>query len=374
MIVMEVKEKKGTKTGYTTGTCAAAAAKAATWMLLFGKRKEKIKTEIPDGKTVELAVREITVAENSVSCAIKKNSGDDPDITDGMLVFAEVERICTAGIEICGGKGIGTVTKKGLDQPVGAAAINSVPRRMIAENAEQVCRAADYKGGLRITISAPEGELLAKKTFNPRLGIVGGISILGTTGIVEPMSEKALVDTIRVELNQRRECGEEYVLLTPGNYGADFIKANISSRPDCAVLTSNFIGETLDICRELGFKGAVLCGHIGKLVKLAGGMLNTHSRYGDCRMEILAAYAGASGLDGRYINEILNCAVCDDAIRILKENGVFLKTMEAVAERIAFILNRGEGTEFGAVVFSKEYGILTKTKNSDRLLGCIERK
>ena len=281
-----VKDGKKLRLGYTTGSCAAAASKAAAWMLLTGRRKEKIQINTPKGIILDLAVQQITMAENTVSCAVEKDGGDDPDVTKGSLVFAQVALTNTEGIVIDGGEGVGRVTKRGLDQPVGAAAINSVPRQMIRENLEEVCRLADYHGGLSVVISVPDGEQLAKKTFNPRLGIVGGISILGTTGIVEPMSEQALVDTIRVELRQRKANGAEYVLLTPGNYGSFFIQNGLGIDPQTAVLTSNFIGDALDICKELGFRGALLIGHIGKLVKIAGGMLNTHSKYGDCRMRL----------------------------------------------------------------------------------------
>ncbi len=184
-----------------------------------------------------------------------------------------------------------------------------------------------------MVISAPEGEALAKKTFNPRLGIVGGISILGTTGIVEPMSERALVDTIHVELRQRRANGADYVLLTPGNYGSDFIRG-IDVDLNTAVQVSNFLGDALEHCRALGFRGALLVGHIGKLVKTAGGMMNTHSKYGDCRMEILAAHAAAGGLraDAEHIREILDCAACDDAVRILREDAVGRRRSRAVTD------------------------------------------
>lgn len=265
------KDGKRLRLGYTTGSCAAAAAKAGAWMLLTGKRKETITLDTPKGIRLTLAVREITMTKNAVSCAIEKDAGDDPDVTKGTLIFATVARKDTPGVEIDGGTGIGRVTKRGLDQPVGNAAINSVPRNMIRENVEEVMRLMDYSGGLSIIISAPEGEALAKKTFNPRLGILGGISILGTTGIVEPMSEKALVETIRVELRQRRVSGKEYALLTPGNYGSDFITRELGLNMNIAVQVSNFIGDGLDICRELGFRGVLLVGHIGKLVKIAGG-------------------------------------------------------------------------------------------------------
>ncbi len=342
-------------------------------MLLTGRRKEKIQIDTPKGITLDLDVLQISTEDTIVSCAIEKDGGDDPDVTKGSLVFAQVTRTETPGIIIDGGQGVGRVTKRGLDQPVGAAAINSVPRQMIRENLEEVCRLTDYHGGLSVVISVPDGEQLAKKTFNPRLGIVGGISILGTTGIVEPMSEQALVDTIRVELRQRKANGAEYVLLTPGNYGSDYIQKEIGIDPKTAVLTSNFIGESLDICKELGFRGALLIGHIGKLVKIAGGMLNTHSKYGDCRMDIMAAHAGAAGLSAPQIAEMLDCATCDDAIRILKENGLCAQTLERISNRISFIMDHRVAGEMntGAILFSKEYGFLTETKNARSLLKLI---
>ena len=363
------KDGKRLRLGYTTGSCAAAAAKAAAWMLLTGKKKETITLDTPKGIRLELEVKAIQMGEHAVSCAIEKDSGDDPDVTRGTLIFATVSKIDTPGVTIDGGAGIGRVTKRGLDQPVGNAAINSVPRQMIRENVQEVMALADYSGGLSVVISAPEGEMLAKKTFNPRLGILGGISILGTTGIVEPMSEKALVDTIRVELTQRRANGASYVLLTPGNYGSDFIRRELGLDMNLAVQVSNFIGDALDICKELGFKGALLIGHVGKLVKTAGGMLNTHSKYGDCRMEILAAHAGAAGVPAEKLAEILSCVACDDVLRILKETPYYEATLSRVAERAAFHLqHRADPVEVGTLLFSREYGILGKTDNTEKLL------
>lgn len=364
-----VQDGKRLRLGYTTGSCAAAAAKAAAWMLLTGTWKETITLDTPKGIRLELAVKEITITSNFVSCAIEKDSGDDPDVTKGTLIFATVSRSEVPGVSVDGGFGIGRVTKGGLDQPVGNAAINSVPRRMIRENVEEVMALTDYQGGISVVISAPEGEELAKKTFNPRLGIVGGISILGTTGIVEPMSEKALVDTIRVELRQRRASGADYVLLTPGNYGSDFIKNELGLDMKIAVQVSNFIGDALDICKELGFMGVLLIGHIGKLVKIAGGMMNTHSKYGDCRMEILAAHAGAAGAAKETVEEILDCVACDDVLRILRDAGLCESTMTRIIDRVRFHLqHRSDEMEIGALTFSKEYGILGKTGNVDELL------
>lgn len=363
------KDGKRLRLGYTTGSCAAAAAKAAAWMLLTGRQKERISLVTPKGIPLDLQVLDTEIGENYVSCAIQKDGGDDPDVTSGFHITARVTRCTNPGIMIDGGEGVGRVTKRGLDQPVGAAAINSVPRQMIESNLREVCESFDYRQGLSVVISVPGGEALAKRTFNPRLGIVGGISILGTTGIVEPMSEKALLDTIRVELRQRRETGTDYVLLTPGNYGTDFLRQSLGMG-DSAVQISNFIGDALDLCRELGFRGAILVGHIGKLVKIAGGMMNTHSRFGDCRMEILAAYAGASGAAPETIREVLECVACDDAIRILKEAGCMEKTMARLTKRVAFHLNHrgGETLPVETILFSKENGILGETENARDIL------
>ena len=368
-----VKGGKRLRLGYTTGSCAAAAARAAAYMLLTGCRLEQVELATPKGIRLALPVLKIQMGGSAVSCAIEKDGGDDPDTTTGALIFVTVERRKNPGIEIDGGPGVGRVTKPGLDQPVGAAAINSVPRRMIRENVEEMQRLTDDFSGLKVTVSVPGGEALAQKTFNPRLGITGGISILGTTGIVEPMSEKALVDTIAVELRQRRESGAAYALLTPGNYGSGYIRDGLGLAPEGAVQVSNFIGDAISLCRELGFRGALLVGHGGKLVKLAGGMFNTHSQYGDCRMEILAAYGAAAGLDGGKAGEILQCAACDEAVRILREAGVFTETFAGLTGRIASQLaaKAGEGMDTGAILFSKVYGELSRTANAGQLLAAL---
>ena len=364
-----VKDGKRLRLGYTTGSCAAAAAKAAAWMLLTGRRKESIRLQTPKGIELNLKVLDIQMLADEARCAIQKDSGDDPDVTRGTLIFAAVKRSDKSGVTIDGGEGVGRVTKPGLDQPVGAAAINSVPRKMIEENVREVCMLVGYDGGIDVTISAPGGEALAKKTFNPRLGIEGGISILGTTGIVEPMSEQALLDTIHVELRQRRENGADYILLAPGNYGADYIRDFIGLDPKTAVLTSNFIGDSLEFCKEFGFHGALLIGHIGKFVKLAGGMWNTHSKFGDCRMELLAAHAASLGLRPEKVSELLSCVMCDDALRILKEEQLYDAVLARLAGRIEFHLQHKCGEmEVGAMVFSKEYGRLCQTSCAQALL------
>ena len=367
---------KELRLGYTTGSCAAAASKAAAIMLLTGKELQQIRLLTPKGIELELEVEDITTEKDAVSCAIRKDSGDDPDVTHGALVYSRVSFTDEPGVHIDGGIGVGRVTKPGLDQPVGNAAINSTPRRMIRENLEEVMEMTSYEGGLEVMISIPKGVELAKKTFNPRLGIEGGISVIGTTGIVEPMSEKALTDTIMVELRQKRELGYEYALLTPGNYGSDFIRDGLGLDPEWAVQTSNFIGDSIDMCVKLGFKGALLIGNIGKLVKIAGNMMNTHSKYGDCRMEILGSAAAAFGVKPETAEYILGCAACDEAVRVLREEGIDRDTLDLVSSRIEHNLDSRafkaceEGQEFetGAIMFSKEYGLLGETSGAQELL------
>ena len=364
-----VKEGKRLRLGYTTGSCAAAAAKAAAWMLLTGREKTTVILHTPKGMDLSLSVEDIHREEGAVSCAIVKDGGDDPDITAGALIYARVSRIPERDVEIDGGFGVGRVTKPGLDQKPGQAAINSVPRRMIRENLLEVAAALDYAGGFRVEISVPLGEELAKKTFNPRLGIVGGISILGTTGIVEPMSEQALLDTIRVELRQKRT-QSDFVLLTPGNYGSDFIRDSLGIDPRNAVQVSNFIGDALDMCKELDFRGAVLIGHIGKLVKLGGGMMNTHSKYGDCRTEILSAMAGAEGVEAAVISRMLDCVSCDECLHLLEPTGKREAVLNRLLKRIHFHLRSRAGEDFQieCAMFSKEYGLLGKTAGAEEAM------
>ena len=365
------QDGKQLRLGYTTGSCAAAAAKAAAWMLLSGRRKESITLETPKGITLDLEIEDIDICDNAVSCAVRKDAGDDPDVTNGALVYAKVSFSDAPGVTVDGGEGVGRVTKPGLDQPVGNAALNSVPRKMIRENVGEVMTLFDHSGGLSVIISIPAGVELAKKTFNPRLGIVGGISVLGTTGIVEPMSEKALVDTIRTELNQHQALGEENVLLTPGNYGAEFIKNGLGLDPEKAVQTSNFIGDSIDLCAKLGFRRILLIGHIGKLVKLAGNMMNTHSKYGDCRMDIIAAGAGAEGADAGLISKILGCVACDEAVRLLREADPQLeqRTLARVTQRAhENLCHRAGDMGVEMIMFSKEYGILGETEHAREYL------
>lgn len=363
------KGSKKLRCGFTTGTCAAAASAGAARMLLSGKVIENITVITPSGNSVTVGLTDIKKENDYVSCAVQKDSGDDPDVTDKILVYSTVSYE-KSGITVDGGEGVGRVTKKGLKQQIGEAAINPVPRKMIEEQLKTAASDYSYDGGLKAVISVPMGIQIAKKTFNPRLGIEGGISILGTTGIVEPMSEQALIDTISVELDVRRAQNEEFIIVTPGNYGQDFLRDNLGIAVDKCVKCSNFIGDTIDMCIEKGFKSMLLVGHIGKLSKLGCTIYNTHSRYADGRMEAFALCAALCGAEREVLENILGCINTDAALEILKKEGIFDETIKMLEKRIDRSLKlRAKGSiEIGMITFSEEYGILCKTENADNML------
>ena len=458
-----LKNGKRLQMGYTTGTCAAAAAKAAAILLLTRRAlkttftqpgvtpgqtepsrrapeaafsqpaaspgqteltrraPETVSIMTPKGILLNLEILEPALDGETASCAIRKYSGDDPDVTDGILIYASARLRREPGVVVNGGIGIGRVTKPGLKQPVGAAAINPVPLDMIRCAAREVLEEFGETSGLDILIYAPEGTEIAKKTFNPRLGIEGGISILGTSGIVEPMSEAALLESIELELRQKYALGCRRLILTPGNIGADFLKSlcpsaenalvkrsdDSADSPDmdagagflknpcpsaenalvkCSdddadtpgmaagvnflkivenalVKCSNYIGDTLDMAANVGFPEVLLVGHIGKLVKLSGGILNTHSRVADGRAELMAACALRAGCSGDTAREILGCLTTDEMLRVLKEENLLENTMEVLGERIDFYLkNRAAGRlTAAAIVFAEPFGILCAT-------------
>ena len=374
------RTRSGLRLGWTTGSCAAAAAKAAALMLFSGEEFRQVRLMTPKGIELYLDVEDVTRLPDRVECAVRKYSGDDPDVTDGLLIYAKVEKGDeeSSGLRVIldGGIGVGRVTKPGLEQQIGQAAINKVPRRMITEEVERICRACGYCGEMKVTISIPDGEETAKKTFNPRLGIVGGLSVLGTSGIVEPMSEKALTDTIYLEMKMLRESGYSCCYAVPGNYGMDFLTDQLGINPDLAVKCSNYVGDTIDDAKLLGMKGLLLIGHVGKFIKLAAGVMNTHSRTADCRMEVFASHAAMAGADAAVVKEIMACLNTTEAVKILKDRGLLQDIMKTVMERITFYLRQRAGGELetGAVVFSGEEGILGQTENAERLLGLIERQ
>ncbi len=401
--------------GYTTGACAALAAKAAAKMLLTQQMAQEETLVLPKGLAVTVPIEEAAFSPSFASCAVRKDGGDDCDATHGLLIYARVSPCAHPGVEIDGGQGVGRVTRPGLDQPVGAAAINSTPRRMIREEVEAVCRSLDYQGGLSVVISTPGGEAVAQKTFNPVLGIEGGISILGTSGVVEPQSLQALLDTIQVELKMHAAAGCKEVIFTPGNYGEDFLKAHPPVREIPVVKISNFVGDSLDFAVEMGFTQVYLVGHLGKFVKLAAGVMNTHSRYADGRREVFAAHAGdfavemgftqvylvghlgkfvklAAGVmnthsryaDGRRevfaahagmaganqncICQLMEAPTADQCLAILEDAGLREPVLDSIFKQILYhTRRRADGVQVEAVVFSNQSGALAYSEEAGRL-------
>lgn len=353
--------------GHTTGTCAAAASKAAAEMLLSGRSIQSVSVATPKGIVLNLPVEDAVMNGGSASCAVRKDGGDDIDATHGALVYSTVS-LSPSDISVDGGEGVGRVTRRGLDQPPGEAAINRVPRLMIRDALEDVASAYGYTGGFSVVISVPEGRRIAESTFNPRLGIEGGISILGTSGIVEPMSETAIVRTIETEMDMRAAEGAKVLAAVPGNYGRDFADT-IGLDADSAVKCSNFIGEMLDRACALG-TDILLIGNLGKMVKLAGGIMNTHSRNADCRMEILAAYTVMAGGDADDARRIMECISTDDALEVLEEKDMVRRVSELLAERIEYHMNHRTGGRIrtAAIVYSSVYGELCRTSLADSML------
>ncbi len=357
--------------GYTTGSCAAAAAGAAAEMLLSGRILSEYSIETPKGISLSLEILNGIISDKSASCAVRKDGGDDIDATDGILVCASVKKL-PDGVAIFGGKGVGKVTKAGLDRPVGDFAINSVPRKMIEDNLARAAEKFGYTGGFSVEISVPDGERIAEKTYNPRMGIEGGISIIGTTGIVEPMSRAALVDTIRAEAKMRRAEGVENLVLTLGNYGESFLSENFPFFEERSVKCSNFIGEAVDIAAEECFSSVLLVGHFGKMVKVGAGIMNTHSREADGRMEVLVTCGLKAGVPVEKLRKIPECVTVDHALEVLDEKERE-RTLEILAEQVGFYLNtRAAGTlKIGALMFSDKLNIFVKTKNADDIIGRI---
>ena len=372
----QFSQGKNLRCGYTTGSCATAASKAAAAMLLTGERIDSVRIDTPKGIVLNLEPLEVMLTADFASCAIRKDSGDDPDDTNGVLVYAKVEKTAEPGITIEGGVGVGRVTKPGLACAVGGPAINPTPRKMITTEVGKVMSEAGYTGGLKVTISIPAGVEIAKKTFNPRLGIIGGLSVLGTSGIVEPMSEKALVETMYVEIRAQQAAGNKNLLVFFGNYGEDFTRDEMKLDLEGHVTCSNFVGELLDYAVFCGFETLLLIGHSGKLVKVAQGVMNTHSKYADCRTELFALEAMFHGASVEVGKEIYSCLTTDEVTKVLKRENIFEPVIEKVTDKIDFYMqHRVHGKiKTAALMFSNVYGILGKTKYADELVELHKRK
>ena len=392
-----IKNQKRLRLGITTGTCSAAAAQAAAMQLLLGVESHAVTLRTPKGMTVSVPVYLLESDSRKASYKVVKDSGDDPDVTNGTDVCVTVEfvkqRVCEQKdgsqdrscaftsesfpyLTLDGGIGIGRVTKEGLEQAVGQAAINRVPRQMIFAAVADVCEKENVCEPLHITVWMPEGETLAKRTFNPKLGIEGGLSILGTSGILEPMSEQAIVATIETEIRQLHAVGEEKVLVTPGNYGQAYASEYLGLDLAKSVKSSNYIGDTIDLAISYGMKDFLLVGNIGKLVKLAAGIFNTHSKVADGRGEIFAVHAAMAGAGANVVQEIYNCINTDRMLDVVEREGLREDVMQSILAAIEKHVDDriGDAMRFGVIVFSEKYGYLGQTSDADKVLDVFRGK
>lgn len=357
--------KKKMRSGYTTGSCATAATKAALLALLDNEKVTEVTITLPQGELLTIPIKDVAVQDKMAVATVIKDGGDDPDITHGTPIIAQVflEETGTS-LVIDGGEGIGRVTKPGLSVSVGQAAINPVPRQMITEEAHKLLPAGQ---GAKIIISAPEGAKLATKTLNPKLGILGGISILGTTGIVRPMSNQAYIDSLIPQIQQSLALGYERVVFTPGGMG-NRMAENLGIYSEAIVQTSNFIGIMLEKAVDLGVKEVLLFGHIGKLIKVAGGIFNTHSKIADGRREILTAHLALEQCPLSLLEKVMAANTAEDAVEIIQKNhreGVLYK-LASLASIKAEEHCRKE-LKVGTVFYSLKGEILAYDENAVRM-------
>lgn len=310
-----VKEGKKLRCGYTTGSCSAAASKACVIMLHNGMIIDSVSIDTPAGIILDLKVVNPTIGDGWASCCIIKDGGDDPDVTDGMEIYAKVSKRNDSEIFIDGGEGIGRITRRSLFGNIGEAAINPTPREMIKHEIRKI---SDM--GFDVVIYAPKGTEIGKMTFNENIGIEGGISIIGTSGIVEPMSNEALLKTIYVEADAIYDEGYRKIILFPGEYGEKMVESmGLIGRK---VKISNFIGDSILYCYNKGFKKITLVGHIGKLSKLSIGAFNTHSKVCDVRMEAFIYYLALAKAPVEVLERIKNCITTEEALDVVFESGM----------------------------------------------------
>ena len=346
MTIDEFNKKNGhtQRYGFTTGTTATAAAIGAAYMYLNDKR-DIVDVELPAGITLTIPLEFVKKEKNLFTCGVKKNAGDDPDVTDGILISTKLEFIKKEnGLEFnfFAGEGVGVFTKDGLALPKGEAAINPVPRQMMIDNLSVILKEHGFSGIVNITVTVENGADIAKKTFNERLGIIGGISILGTSGLVLPMSKTALLQTIEADIKFRlKNSKERRVYLAPGNIGAKFLENNFNINSTTVAIISNFIGESIDYAISNDAKEIVLCGDLGKLIKLSGGIMNTHSNDSDSRLELLASsilklcIKESIQLPIQIISNLFEQKTTTGAVNIIKENN-FDNCFDILADQMLY--------------------------------------
>ena len=322
---------KPLRKGVTTGACAQAAAKACAIMLTGQRKIKSVEVELPNGEKKKFLLVEQKFDKDYARCGVIKDAGDENDVTDGIKIYCEIRRTDVTGLSIRGGCGVGVVKKPGLAVPVGEYAINPVPRQVILRDVSSILP-VDGKGFV-VEISAPGGEKIAKRTYNPRLGIEGGISIIGTTGIVEPKSQEAYKVSLSLELNVAKAGGHKTIFLSSGYLGEKLLKDRFGIEDSAIVKVGDYIGFMLGQCVEKDISKVVLIGHIGKLAKVAAGLFNTHSKFGDGRLETIAAYAGSCDATPEIIREILGLRLAEESVEILRKNNLML-TFNKIAERV----------------------------------------
>lgn len=349
------------KKGFTTGTCATATAKASVIMLTTQKLIDCVEVEVPARIKLNLKLIDQKIGKEFAKCGIIKNSGDDPDVTHGAKIYAEVRFTEQPGITIKGGNGVGKVTKPGLAISVGKAAINPVPRQMIVKELTQYL---PEEKGFEVIISVPDGEKLAKHTFNPRLGIINGISIIGTTGIVEPKSLDAYKASLSLQLNVLKATGNKIPVLVLGYIGERFAKEKLGFSDDSIIKIGDNIGFMLKECVKKKIKKVILIGHISKLVKLIKGQFNTHSRFGDNRVEIIADYAKLCGAKEKVIKKILDSVTAETTVDILRENKL-MNTFDKIAKDVVKKINEFVSNKLciSCIILSLKGKVLAKIIN-----------
>lgn len=321
-------KKSSLRTGFTTGTCAAATTKAALSMLINGKKLSNVSVSLPKGKqmTVNISWSKYD-NDKSVTAAVIKDGGDDPDVTNGAEICAKVSFLDTPDmIIIDGGKGVGRVTKPGLGLEIGKAAINPTPLKMINQAIDEVLGELKHRYGVSVIISVPKGEEIAKKTDNPRLGIIGGISILGTTGIVIPYSTASFAASIRQSIDVSRAMGSDSVILTTGGRSEDFARSiyGNSIADHAYIQIGDFIGFAIKQCAVKKIKKAYVVGFIGKLTKMAMGIKQTHVKGSHVDMNFLAELASRCGADSEVVNKIMLANTARHAGELVDEFGLAL--------------------------------------------------
>ncbi len=324
--------RRALRYGNTTGACASAAAKAAL-IALLNHPVDRVGIPSPIGVRFEIFVKEAKRLDNKTGMAkVVKDAGDDIDATDKLEISATVKLTDDDKVTIKSGKGIGIVTKPGLAVPIGQAAINPMPQRMIEESIREVLPAGK---GAEVTLDIPEGEKVAKKTLNSKLGVIGGLSVLGTTGIVKPLSMEACRRSLVPQIDVALSAGYERIFFVPGNIGERITKKLFNPPDDAIVQTGDFVGYLLDKAMEKGVKEILFLGHPGKLAKVAAGIFNTHHKVADARNEVVAAYAAAVGADASVVNRILQANTTEEAIVLLKQSNLSMQVFDRIAERIS---------------------------------------